>query len=226
MGMELVVTNTWRNGGKLMSQEVLDIVQGMDVHNMELQIAFQCAPLIAGLKMANLLMVEPDQMVQVHRLLRGSGLSYFVVAAGSGKTAVLLYQRSSLEQYLKRPCVWEIFASLGYDRQCLGKLLYAFRLRYEAYLQKKGGFPHEMGLLLGYPVEDVEGYMKYQGKQCLWSGEWKVYAYPGEKKALFASFDKAREELICKLHQGVAMHQIIEDYSTARRGMERMGVSG
>ncbi len=31
-------------------------------------------------------------------------------------------------------------------------------------------FPHEMGLLLGYPVEDVVGFMENNGKNYLYSG--------------------------------------------------------
>lgn len=36
-------------------------------------------------------------------------------------------------------------------------------------------FPHEMGLLLGYPIEDVVGFMEHSGKEYLYSGYWKVY---------------------------------------------------
>lgn len=36
-------------------------------------------------------------------------------------------------------------------------------------------FPHEMGILLGYPVEDVEGFIINNGKNELYTGYWKVY---------------------------------------------------
>lgn len=38
-----------------MSTEILEIVQQMDLHNAETQLALQCAPLIAGVKISNLL---------------------------------------------------------------------------------------------------------------------------------------------------------------------------
>ena len=41
-----------------MSTEILEIVQQMDLHNAETQLALQCAPLIAGVKISNLLVVS------------------------------------------------------------------------------------------------------------------------------------------------------------------------
>ena len=49
-------------------------------------------------------------------------------------------------------------------------------MRYRAYMNGSKIFPHEMGLLLGYPVEDVTGFMVHGGKNSLYSGYWKVYA--------------------------------------------------
>ena len=37
-------------------------------------------------------------------------------------------------------------------------------------LEEKGAFPHEIGLLLGYPVEDVLGFIRHQGKNYLYTG--------------------------------------------------------
>lgn len=37
-------------------------------------------------------------------------------------------------------------------------------MRYEAYVQKGKAFPHEIGVLLGYPAEDVKGFVVNEGK--------------------------------------------------------------
>ena len=37
----------------------------------------------------------------------------------------------------------------------------------------KRGFPHEIGLVLGYPPVDVEGFIKKEGRDFLYSGYWK-----------------------------------------------------
>lgn len=41
-----------------MSQEIYEIVKGMDLENIETQLALQCAPLITGLKVSNLLIIS------------------------------------------------------------------------------------------------------------------------------------------------------------------------
>ena len=49
----------------------------------------------------------------------------------------------------------------------------------------KQSFPHEIGVILGYPLEDVKGYMENGGQKCLLNGYWKVYNNPEEAKRKF-----------------------------------------
>lgn len=60
-------------------------------------------------------------------------------------------------------------------------------------IQKEACFPHEIGLFLGYPLEDVEGFIKNKGRNCESCGIWKVYCNAGEKQLLFAKFKKCTE---------------------------------
>ena len=57
-----------------MSTEILEIVQQMDLHNAETQLALQCAPLIAGVKISNLLIVSTGMEDAVKQCLRKSGI--------------------------------------------------------------------------------------------------------------------------------------------------------
>ena len=41
-------------------------------------------------------------------------------------------------------------------------------------------FPHEIGIFLGYPLEDVVGYEKYSGTKTKFSGAWAVYGNVAE----------------------------------------------
>ena len=73
-------------------------------------------------------------------------------------------------------------------------------------------FPHEMGILLGYPIEDVLGFMEQKGKNYLYSGYWKVYRDVSAKKKIFAQYENAKEELILWLEYGYEIHSIIRLY--------------
>ena len=46
----------------------------------------------------------------------------------------------------------------------LSKILYGVSERYRAHMEGKGDFPHEIGLLLGYPPEDVTGFIKTEDR--------------------------------------------------------------
>lgn len=193
-----------------MSQETLEILQKADGEDIEMKLAFHCAPLIAGLKISNLLMLQKDALKQVKSISERAGLSFFAVAAMDGKAAVLLFDRQRLEDYVWEEQVWRLFQGRGYKNCAIGNILAMFRLRYEGYLTQNQEFPHELGLLLGYPVEDVEGFILNDGANFLYSGYWKVYGKLSEKMALFREFEKARDFLLIRLSEGASLVEIMQ----------------
>jgi hypothetical protein len=58
--------------------------------------------------------------------------------------------------------------------------------------------------------EDVEGFIRHRGKNCLCTGYWKVYADKERKLRLFEKYEYAKENLIQLLHYGLKMTEIIE----------------
>lgn len=179
-----------------MCQEVFEIVQRMDIHDVDLQIALQCAPVIEGVKMSNLLIVPSKSEERVRLIFKHSGIGYFRLWVSEEKVAFLVYRRSRLEQYLGCCEVKEILREAGYMELSLGQILRRFRDRYERHTLRGGVFPHEMGLLLGYPVEDVRGFIENAGENYLYSGYWKVYCDVEQKKRIFDQYEQARESMI------------------------------
>ncbi|HBP24462.1 MAG TPA: DUF3793 domain-containing protein, partial [Oribacterium sp.] len=51
-------------------------------------------------------------------------------------------------------------------------------------------FPHEIGILLGYPLEDVEGFICHKKEGCKCVGTWKVYGDVQQAKASFHRFER------------------------------------
>lgn len=192
-----------------MSKETLEIVQKTDWESIEMRIAFQCAPFIAGLKISNLLIFRRDELDELKDILKQAGISYFVVAVMDMKAVVLVFDRYRLAGYLQEGKVRQIFREMGYQDFALGKILLVFRLRYESYLMQKQEFPHEMGLLLGYPVEEVEGFIFNRGRNCLYAGYWKVYKDLPEKMLLFHKFEKARDAVVQLSFRGIGIEEII-----------------
>lgn len=51
-------------------------------------------------------------------------------------------------------------------------------------------FPHEIGLFLGYPSEDVNGFIKYGADKAKCVGAWRVYGDEEAAKKKFALYKK------------------------------------
>lgn len=195
-----------------MSQEVFELVQGMDLKSIETQIALQCAPLISGLKVSNLLIISAEDEALVRVILRRSGISFFRLLRTGEKVTFLLFRKNPLEAYLKQQEVETMLAEAGYAELSLGNIFSTFQKRYAHYMSEGGRFPHEMGLLLGYPAEDVKGFVENEGKNFLYSGYWKVYADVEEKRRLFQKFENAKETVIQLLSYGVGIQDILDIY--------------
>ena len=195
-----------------MCQEVFKIVQTMDLSQVETKMVLQCAPLIKGIKMASLLIVSSKDEEAVRVILKKTGIIHYRLLRQDEKTTFLLFRKLQLARHLIDPDVQRILKANGYEDVSLGGILRTFQCRYQTYMEQGEGFPHEMGLLLGYPVEDVEGFIEHKGKKYLYSGYWKVYEDVASKRKIFEAYENAKEELIVLLANGHAVRSIIQLY--------------
>ena len=61
-------------------------------------------------------------------------------------------------------------------------------------------FPHEVGLFLSYPPEDVKGFIDHRANGFKYAGLWKVYGDEEKARSLFAKYKKCTE-IYCALWQ-------------------------
>lgn len=195
-----------------MSREVLEIICGMDTEKIENQIVLQCAPLIVGLRISSLFIISKGNLKQIHGLLGKSQICYYVFYLTEERAVILLYHRHRLEDYLGQTEVRDFLRKRGYPLIRLEDILQEFRRRYRHYCTGMGDFPHELGLILGYPIEDVKGFIRYKGKNPLYAGYWKVYTNVPAKKELFHMFELAKEMLVEFLRNGIDIQDIISGY--------------
>lgn len=195
-----------------MSHETFELIQLLDKSDISTQLALQCAPLISGIKISNLLIIHPAGVCQLDKILQGSMLSYYMLAESEDKTVLLLFHKRSLEEYLLLPDNLTLLKEMGYQRFGMYDILPVFALRYQNYLAVRQDFPHEMGVLLGYPIEDVRGFIDHNGKNFIFSGYWKVYGNPALKMQLFRSYERAKHTLVQLISEGAHMSDIIHFY--------------
>ena len=196
-----------------MCQEVLKIVQKMNQKHIETKLAIYCAPLIAGLKVSNLFIVSANEVEDLSQVLRKTGLVFLKLADVNGRVTFLLFRREELREHLADRKVQQILRECGYEDLSFRGILYRFMERYQAYAKGERNYPHEIGLLLGYPAEDVEGFILHNGQNYLFAGYWKVYADAPQKQELFRQYEAAEQEVVVLLSQGTGIGQIIKSYS-------------
>ena len=151
-----------------------------------------CAPTLRGIKPSNLFRYQPqnrDKLLEAldfwNRELEPSGLRFIL-----GKISV--------QHFLKKS---------GYQMK---KTVDGFLRQLSNRLCLEHDFPHEIGIFLGYPLEDVVGFIENQGKNYTCSGYWKTYGDPQEAKRRFDSYRECTEVCREKYRQGTPIIQLVK----------------
>lgn len=159
-----------------------------------------CAPTLAGLKTGNLFGYKYESKKELHahiralnRLLVPKGLRVIPLQARDGRALIYVYRPSKLQCDLSDDCACSLLRDKGYpcnhpDR-CLMHLMQK--------LKGSAEFPHEIGLFLGYPPEDVCSFIENGGNGGKCVGCWKVYGDEEEAQRKFARYKKCTE-LYCR----------------------------
>lgn len=195
-----------------MTKEVSELLKKLDIRAVETQLALRCAPLIAGLKPSNLLIINTCQAQALYKLLQDTKFSVYELYRIGMESVLLLYADKPLLFCLEQPEVRTMLWQKGYRDFSLRALLDGFAARYRSCRRSGEEFPHEMGLFLGYPPEDVRGFLENGGKHALYTGYWKVYQNPAQKIRLFKSYDQAKTCLIRFIANGAGMAEVLDFY--------------
>ena len=192
-----------------MSGEMFDLLQRTGASGTEKQIALQCAPLLTGIKMSSLLNIREEQKKEVFRLFDRTPVSGRILYESAGRSLLFLYRKERLLAYLERGDVRRLMDSFGYGGLKLEKMLRLLSIRYQEHMSGLGEFPHEIGLLLGYPPGDVSGFIENNGQNFLYSGYWKVYGDLHGALRVFAQYDHAREYVIYMAGRGRTIRELV-----------------
>lgn len=167
----------------------------------EQKIAYHCAPVLAGVKAANLVMFsctecrEMWQSLNAYRAeLSKRGIEIRVFSS-AGRAMIFVYRPTLLKKHLEPTAVQDFLVRHGYTRDMtLTQALNTLAKR----IVMSADFPHEIGIFLGYPLADVEGFLDYRGREFLLCGEWKVYSEADKAARLFAIYRDLRARAVGK----------------------------
>lgn len=160
-----------------------------------------CSPTLAGIKTGNLFSCEFTGVCEMRDCIRrwnhrltGKGLRVLPLRIRDGRTLVYVYRPSKLSADLRHGGTLELLRECGYQSEIPEKCIVELIRR----LREEREFPHEIGLFLSYPPEDVKGFMKNKAEGCKSVGCWKVYGDAEAAERIFERYKKCTE-LYCSL---------------------------
>ena len=166
-----------------------------------------CAPTLANLKTGSLFVCPItdrasffSSLRSLNELLVPKGLRALPLRIREYSALIYLYRPSRLKKDLEDPAAIKILQDHGYScyGKCLPKLIERIRASEE--------FPHEIGLFLGYPPEDVQGFLDHRPCKC--SGCWKVYGDENKAKKTFDLYKKCERVYCQQLARGIDIKRL------------------
>ena len=165
---------------------------------LETELVRQCAPTLAGLKAASLFrfVFRPGdspfaQIGEIQRSLEPKQIRLEVLSYDCIRKSALLYvyRPHRLSILLQDPESSSFLKRQGYEGSTCQEILDQMALR----LARRDPFPHEIGILLDYPLEDVKAYMASTRDKGVCSGCWKAYGNRERAACYFAKCQKCTQ---------------------------------
>ena len=177
----------------------------------EESIVRSCAPTLAGMKTGNMFSTFfesrsgfIDDLRAYRASLKNKGIEFLPIRICDGRALMYMFRPDSLRRDISQPDNSEFLRQFGYDTEDPYKAVGALIRRFRYF-----PCPHEIGLFLGYPLEDVRGFIDYKGSCYKYAGLWKVYGDVENSKRIFKRYKQCTESFCRRLSAGASMDDLI-----------------
>lgn len=131
-------------------------------------------------------------------------IEFFELKNDKNKTTVIFYNREMLESSIKNENNISFLKRFGYNEEMdVYECLMLLRKRYNNIC------PHEIGIFLGYTIEDVLTFIDCPNTKCKMIGYWKVYHDVEKAKAIFDKYDLIKNRAIETMINGIKPTDLI-----------------
>ena len=140
-----------------------------------------------------------------NRTMRKKGIRIIPLKVSDTCALIYLYRPDMLDKDLKDPVAVNILKRFGYSISSPDRCVVDLVRR----LNSSPVFPHEIGLFLGYPPSDVDGFINNPNEGFCAVGYWKVYSNADEAIRVFERSTKCTEEYGRMLNSGRTLEQLV-----------------
>lgn len=165
------------------------------------------SPTLAGIKTASLFSCDyedrktlMEEIRAYNAMLVKKGIVIIPLKIEAGRALVYVYRPKLLEVTLENELSRRILTHFGYKdikSESAAKQIFHLIKRLEG-----SEFPHETGIFLGYPPEDVIGFIENKAKNFKFSGLWKVYGDVDEAIKMMDSYKKCTRTYMRLINSG------------------------
>lgn len=183
----------------------------MDRDPLECNIIKNCAATLAGLGTAGIFnagcpdrLCLEERLIELNRRLSPKGVMAEILLFRENTALIYVYRPGRLARCLEEPEAREILFRYGYTGAGISGSLEHLRRRF----RESGGFPHEIGIFLGYPAYDVGQFIENNGRNYLCCGVWKAYSREEEARRIFSRVRHCTQVYQRALEKGASIDRL------------------
>jgi hypothetical protein len=154
------------------------------------------------------------ELVRVYgRELRAFGIGLERLSVRGRRVTLLAYREELVAELLDNDEDRAFLREHGYGTEGVSALLDSMRRRLAEYYEAPGSgrarpaFPHEIGLLFGYPLEDVIGFIN--GARFTCRGPWKAYGDVEQARLRFDALSRVEGECRRRYRSGATLARLL-----------------
>lgn len=180
-----------------------------------------CSPTLCGIKPASLAAMSAEDfecckecLSKTSETLQKQGKQIVPVKRQENRVLLFVLDLDMLTFQLKKLEIKDYLSIKGYNKNWKPqKVIQVFLKR----LANNTEFPHEVGIFLGYPLEDVIAFEENPKQSCKFCGVWKVYNNVEAAKKTFRDYDECCQMCKTWFAQGYSIPRVIKKYTSFRK---------
>jgi Protein of unknown function (DUF3793) len=177
---------------------------------------FNSSLVIAGIKPSVTIAINKNSgntyknwIIHGNEFLNKANLEFICLRENDTSLILLIFNRVILGKYIFQEENTNFLEGIGYkSNKDLDYYLDKLKIRYKQY-----NCPHELGIFLGIPVNDVIDFMECSSKKCLGLGYWKIYNNYDKAIDTFRKYDEVRNTTINEIISGIPLDKVIKNIS-------------
>ena len=184
-------------------------------------LANHCSPVLMGTKLSNLISVSKmdfasneEFLSNYKSLLKPYGIAIEKLCECEERMQLFVYNEERLARYLKKSRIAKFLSEYGYESNDLDVCISVLKSKLRHF-----EFPHEIGIFLGFPLDDVIGFIENQGQNYVFCRYWKVYHNPELAKLTFNLYDRLRDFVNERLGEGASIGIIMREVHQSSKGL-------